>query len=389
MPVPYWQLSGYYFFYFAFVGAFSPYFGLYLQGRGFSAAEIGLLLSQMQLMRLLAPAAWSWIADQSGQRLRIFRLTSALGGLGFTGVFLADGFAAMLGVIGVMALFWSAAMPLVETLTLDHLRATPARYSRIRVWGSVGFIVATQATGVALDALGLSTLAWIILGILATTGLLAWGIPPAPGHGPDGDGESVPVWAIVRRPEVAALLTACFFMAAAHGALYNFYSIHVAAVGYSKTLVGSLWSLGVLAEIGVFMVMPRVLEHYSLRRVLLVTFAAAVLRFLLIGWGVAFLPLLLLAQCLHALTFAAFHAAAISAIHRWFPGAAQARGQALYSSLSFGAGGLAGGVLAGFAWEGVGPGWTYSLSAAFALVGFVILWRGLPRAAWGRQVTEN
>jgi PPP family 3-phenylpropionic acid transporter len=165
-------------------------------------------------------------------------------------------------------------------------------------------------------------------------------------------------------------------MSAAHGALYVFYSIHLADHHYSTFLVGSLWSLGVLTEIVVFFFMGGLLSRFGLRAILLVSFAAAVVRFLMIGWGVAWLSVIVLAQLLHGLTFGAYHAAAIAAINRWFPGRCQARGQALYSSVSFGAGGLVGSLLSGWTWERWGAGPTYALSSTFALVGLlcVALW---------------
>ena len=180
----------------------------------------------------------------------------------------------------------------------------------------------------------------------------------------------------LRRPEVQALFGACFCMAAAHGPLYVFYSIHLVGQGYDKALVGWMWTLGVLAEIVVFMFMPRLNARFPLRTVLLAAFVCAVLRFLLIGWGPAFVGLLILAQLLHGASFGAYHAAAIEAVSHWFPGRLQAHGQALYGSLSFGAGGMLGGLASGQAWEVLGPAWTYSLGAGFALIGLLWLARG-------------
>ncbi|MGC1518477.1 MAG: MFS transporter, partial [Azonexus sp.] len=187
--------------------------------------------------------------------------------------------------------------------------------------------------------------------------------------------DSLPVADILRQPRVRALLAACFAMSAAHGALYVFYSIHLANHGYSKAEVGGLWSLGVLAEIVVFMLMTRLSRRYSLRVLLLASFAAAILRFLLIGWGVESAVVMILAQLLHGLTFGAYHAAAIAAINLWFPGRAQGRGQALYSSISFGAGGLLGGLISGWTWDSFGAGWTYTLASVFAVGGFALVWR--------------
>ncbi|MDP3539929.1 MAG: MFS transporter [Azonexus sp.] len=371
--LPYWRLSGYYFFYFAFIGAFSPYFGLYLQSLNFSAWDIGLLMSQMQLMRLFGPNLWGWLADRFGHRMAIIRLAGAIALAGFTAFFWLDKLPAMLLAMAVLAFFWSAALPLVETLTFDHLREESGRYSRIRLWGSIGFIVAVMGTGAVLDMAPPVGVLWVCWGILVGILVLAAVVPEAPlvKHVRDG----LPIGEILRQPKVRALMAACFAMSAAHGAFYVFYSIHLAGHGYSKTEVGALWSLGVVAEIVVFMLMARLSRRFSLHTILLACFAAAVLRFLLMGWGVESVSIMVLVQLMHGLTFGAYHASSIAAVNAWFPGRAQARGQALYSSLSFGAGGLLGALISGATWDDWGAGWTFALSSAFAFAGLLLVWR--------------
>ena len=379
--LPYWRLSGYYFFYFAFIGAFSPYFGLYLQSLKFSAWDIGLLMSQMQLMRVFGPNLWGWLADRSGRRVPIVRLASLLSLLGFTAFFWLDRLPGMLGAMAVLAFFWSAALPLVEALTFDHLREEGAGYSRVRLWGSIGFIVAVLGAGGVLDHVPAAGILWICWGVLAGIVVFALALPEAPAavHHPEAPG----VRAILREPRVQALFAACLAMSAAHGALYVFYSIHLANLGYSRTEVGILWSLGVVAEIGIFIAMPRLMRRYASQSLLAFSFAVAVVRFLLIGWGADSGVLAFIAQLMHGVTFGVFHAAAIAAVNRWFPGRAQGRGQALYSSLSFGAGGLLGGLISGWSWDRVGAGWTYTLSAAFALVGLLLVLAGMRAAPRG------
>jgi len=375
--LPYWRLSGYYFFYFAFIGAFSPYFGLYLQSLTFSAWDIGLLMSQMQLMRLFGPYLWGALADHLGRRVPIVRLAGVISLVGFSVFFFVRSFEAFLVAMALLAFFWSASLPLVDTLTFEHLRDEPARYSRIRVWGSIGFVVAVMGTGALLDHLPLFSLLWVISAMLAGILLYAFLVPEGPP--PPHVREHPPVGEVLRQTRVRALFASCFAMSAAHGALYVFYSIYLSDHGYSKSLVGGLWSLGVLAEIVVFVFMSRLMRRFGLRRILLASFAAAVLRFMMIGWGVESLAVIVLAQLLHGLTFGAYHAASITAVNRWFAGRCQARGQALYSSLSFGAGGLLGGLLSGWMWDGLGAALTFSLSALFALLGLLLV------ALWVRE----
>lgn len=372
---PYWRLSAWYFFYFAFIGAFAPYFTLYLQSLGQTAFAIGVLMSLMQVMRLLAPNLWGWLADRLGHKVAIIRLSAALALAGFATFFFAREFTGLFIGMALMAFFWSASLPLVEALTLDQLKGNPDRYGRIRLWGSVGFIAAVTGSGVLLDAAGLPALLWIcsalLAGILGIALLLGEARPEAPPV------VQAPLGPELRRPAMVAFLLACFFMSAAHGPFYFFYSIHLVDAGYGKTLVGALWSLGVVAEIFVFIYMPRLLQFFSLRTILLASFALAVLRFLLIGWAVESLMLLLLAQLMHGATFGAFHAGSVAVLNRWFPPQQQARVQAIYGSISFGAGGMLGGLLAGQTWDSLGAELTFSIGAGFAAIGWILLWRGM------------
>jgi PPP family 3-phenylpropionic acid transporter len=377
-PLPYGRLSGYYFFYFAFVGIASPYFGQYLKSLGFSAWELAVLLSQMQLMRVLAPNAWGWLADQGvARRLAIIRLAGWGALAGCASFFFVEGFAGWLVAIAAMAFFWSAALPLFEGVTLDHIRAAGGDYSRVRLWGSIGFILTVQGAGWLLDRLPMSSIPWMLCA--AASGILAFALLVREPPGAQPRPERGSLRAALRQPRVRALLGGAFAMAFAHGALYLFYSIYLAEHGYSQTLIGALWSIGVIAEILVFLHIGKVLGRFPVRGVLLACFGAAVLRFVLIALGVDSLPLLVLAQILHALSFGAFHAACIDAVNRWFTGGCQARGQALYSSLSYGLGGLLGGLLAGAVWEPFGGAAAYLLSALIAGAGGLIVLRGLAR----------
>ena len=372
--VPYRRLSAYYFFYFAFIGAFSPYFTLYLKSLQFSAWDIGVLMSLMQVMRLLAPTLWGWLADRLGAKTPIVRGAALMSIAGFSCFFFTQSFAGFFFGMAVLAFFWSAALPLVEALTFSHLGAQASRYGSIRLWGSVGFVVAVLGLGWLLDRLPLSVTLWVSLGVLGGILTCALALPEKSEERHEAD--RLPIGDILRRREVKTLFVACFFMAAAHGALYVFYSIYLVSHGYGTTMVGFLWTLGVAAEIVVFLYLPRLLRVFPLRTILLFSFVCAVARFLMIGWGVEWLWVVLAAQLLHAATFGAYHAAAVAAVNRWFAGRHQARGQALYGSISFGAGGMLGGLLSGWAWESLGAELTFTLSSVFAFAGMIILWRG-------------
>lgn len=377
--LPYWRLSGFYFFYFAFVGAMAPFWALYLESLAFSAFQIGVLMSLLQVMRIFAPNIWGWMADRSGQRVMIVQIAALGSLLAYLGVFFGTSFAWLFAVMATMSFFWSAPLPLVEATTLSHLGEHSQRYGRIRLWGSVGFIVAVLGLGYWFDVRPIGDLLWAVLGFMVGIALLARRIPEAAIEVHAAD--HLPVWHIVRRPEVMALIVACFLMAAAHGPYYTFYSIYLVEHGYSKSAVGWLWALGVICEIAVFMWLPRLLPGLSMARIMLVTFAIAVLRFLIIAWGVDYLAWVIFAQVLHAATFGANHVAAVALIHHYFRGRHQARGQGIYNSMAFGAGGTLGGLYAGALWDSLGAQWTFAIAAGFALLGFMLV-------AWKHKAME-
>lgn len=368
-------LAGFYFFYFAFVGAFSPYWGLYLQSLQFSAWQIGILMSLTQIMRIFAPNVWGWVADRTGKRGRIIRLAALISLLSYAGIFIGNGFSVLLVALASMSFFWSASLPLVEAITLSLLGRQTSGYSRIRLWGSVGFVVASVSIGHLLERVGVQYLPATVLLLMAGIAVYAWWIPesPASAHATD----SGRLGDILRQPAVIALFAACFFMALAHGPYYTFYSIHLAEYGYSKSSIGYLWSVGVIAEIIAFALMQRIIAALGLRTLFLLGLLLAGLRFLVIAWLADSIVLMLLAQVLHAATFGTHHAASIALIHRFFQGRHQAKGQALYISASFGLGGTLGGLATGALWGSLGAGWIFTLAALSAGAGLLVAQRWL------------
>ncbi|HQR61025.1 MAG TPA: MFS transporter, partial [Methylophilaceae bacterium] len=293
----------------------------------------------------------------------------------YLGVFAGNDFFWLFIVMALMSFFWSASLPLVEAITLGHLREGASGYGRIRLWGSIGFIVSVIGLGYLLGYAPVRALLWIVLGLkLGVLAISRW--IPEP-HVALHQNDRFSVLEILRRSEVAAFFSATFLMAAAHGVYYTFYSIYLVDHGYSKTAVGWLWAIGVICEVLVFLWMPRLTARFGLRNILLASFALTVLRFELIGWGVGSAALIVFAQALHAASFGSYHAASVAVTHQFFPGRHQAKGQTLYTSISFGLGGTIGGLMSGYAWESLSPAWAFGLSGLCALLGMMVLARRL------------
>jgi PPP family 3-phenylpropionic acid transporter len=295
----------------------------------------------------------------------------------FLGMFWAEGFWAIALVMTLYSFFWNASLPQFEVVTFTYLKDRVARYARIRVWGSIGFIVTVVILGMLVDWYGPEIVLPSVLVIFVTIWLSALLVrDPAP-EAPPQDQPSL--LAVLRRPAIVGFFVAVFLMQASHGPYYAFYSIYMTDHGYSETLIGQLWALGVIAEVGLFVVMHHLLERFGAKLVLTVSLLLAALRWLVIGYFADSLAALLFAQLLHAATFGTFHAAGIHLVHHYFRGRHQGRGQALYSSVSFGAGGAVGSLASGYAWEGLGAGPTFAAASLLAVLGAMAAWHWIDK----------
>ena len=373
----YTRLSSFYFCYYFFVGLFVPYWGIYLKSLSFNALQIGALLSLFQISRIFAPNLLGWIADRSGEYIKWIKISSFFGFIIFTGIFWSNTFISIFFIMMAMSIFTSSTLPLAESLTLTHLKANKAdsKYSHIRLWGSIGFIVAAILLGIMIDSLGERSLIYALLITQLTIFFLAFILPDKKVTFIKNNKR--PIWPILRRREGIVLLLSCALMVSSHGLLYNFYSIFLEQQGYSGTTIGLLWSVGVVFEILIFLLMPKILSNFTLKAVLLISLGFAVIRFFLIGAYVDSIIILVIAQIMHAATFGSFHVASIQLIAHFFYNEHQARGQSLYNSITYGIGGAIGGLGGGYMIQYSGMANTFMLSAILPFIGFLVLILGL------------
>lgn len=373
VPFLYGRLSGFYFFYFASLGALVPYWSLYLKDIGFSVREISELMALILLTKIISPNIWGWIADHTGQRMLIVRLGSFLALCIFAVVFFTTSYWWIALVMLAFSFFWNAALPQFEVTTLQHLDDQPHRYSSIRLWGSIGFIFSVASLGYILQYYSITFLPISIFSFLVGIFLISFFVPErAAGHLPV---THVKLKQILLRPEVLALIVVCFLSQASHGAYYTFYTLYMEGYGYSRSVIGQLWALGVVAEVLVFLVMHRLVLRFGLRKLFLTSFILTSLRWALIAVFADNLGMMLFAQTLHAASFGVFHAVAIQLFHQHFSGKHAGKGQAIYSSVSFGAGGAFGAYLSGVLWEPISPESSFWLASGMAALAFFIVYR--------------
>jgi PPP family 3-phenylpropionic acid transporter len=366
-PKQSFSFAFFFFAYYGFIGMLSPYASLFFADKGMTATQIGILMSLMQVMRIFGPNLWGWVADYTQKRVTVLRFTALAALIAFSGMFFGQTFMHFFAVMVAVNAFTSAQGPLSEALMLSEMRGDLTHYGRLRLWGSIGFIAAVTLAGQLLDWGGIDLMPWIaffMLALVLAASLRMQETPQAYAHR-----DSPSVMALLKRREIGAFFVSTFLMIAAHAALYVFFSLYLAQLGYSNTVIGLMWSLGVVVEIVFFFYQAPIFRRFGVPTLMLASLLIAVVRFLLIGFCAQSLFWLLIAQVLHAATFGVHHSASVAMLQRWFSGPLQARGQALFISISYGLGGTLGGLVLSVFWDRFGAQAVYLMAAGFALAG--------------------
>jgi PPP family 3-phenylpropionic acid transporter len=368
-----WAFGSFFFLYFAYVGLVSPYASLFFLDRGFSVIEIAVLMSMLQITRIVGPFSWGWLSDYLSDRIRIIRFCACLAAVTFLCIFFLQSYIAFFIWMFVLHTILSSLMPLGESATVHALfkdNSFDKRYGRLRLWGSIGFIAMVLFAGELFQRKGIELYPIVGAVILTFLALVTFRL-----HEPKMERRKMvkgELLIVLFNPDVRWFLLSGFFMIFAHAALYVFYSLYLADLGYDKLQIGLFWALGVAAEVIFFYFQSKILSRLDAEVVLQIAFGIGVFRFILI----AFFPVtwvLIVAQLMHAGTFAAHHSAATKLLQRWFTGPLQARGQALMATVSYGLGGTLGGLVAGWLWDATQPRNVFVMSAlACGLAGMAI-----------------
>jgi len=368
-----WAFGSFFFLYFAYIGLVSPYASLFFVDRGFNVIEVAVLMSMLQITRIIGPFSWGWLADYLSNRISIIRFCACLAALVFLSIYFLYSYIAFFIWMFVLHTILSSLMPLGESATVHALfkdSSFDKRYGRLRLWGSIGFIAMVLIAGELFERNGIE-----LYPIVGTIVLIALAFVSFRLHEPRIERHKMvkgELLVVLFNPDVRWFLLSGFFMIFAHAALYVFYSLYLLDLGYNKFQIGLFWALGVFAEVIFFYFQSKVLSRLDPEMVLQASFGIGVIRFALI----AFFPItsvLILAQIMHAGTFAAHHSAATKLLQRWFTGPLQARGQALMATVSYGLGGTLGGLCAGWLWDASQPRNVFAMSAlACGLAGISI-----------------
>ena len=375
-------IASQYFLYFGVMGLYLPYFNLYCYHLGFSGLHIGVLSGLRSVAMVVFPMLWGALADRTQGRRPIYILCNTASAAIWALFLLTEEFVGMALITVAYGIFYSPVISFLEAITMETLGREKKSYGRIRLWGSISFITVVLVFGKLIESFPVRL---ILYGVWA--GSLA--LVPISATVPRDRRASFA--GLARRAKAlllrrsAAFLACGFLMLVSHGAYYGFFSIHLETLGYSSTFIGVSWALASSAEILAMLYSEAIFSRFALERVLTASFAAAALRWLILG-AVSAPAAILLSQILHAFSYGTFHMASILYMDRLSPPEAKNFGQAVNNALTYGLGLMVGFFFNGALYGALGSYGLFQLSAGIAAAGGVAFgvyrWKG-GRAAAG------
>ena len=379
------RLSSSYFFYFAILGLISPYLSVFLDGKGFNSLELGEIFAILTATKIVAPSLWAIIADKTGQQLLIIRLGALLALFSFILLFWLDNYWSISFSLALFSLFWTAILPQLEVFTLNSVRRSSKIYARIRLWGSVGFIALAVFAGKIMEYYGQPDLtdplfssftnAFVMMGCVILLCLLLSTIAIKPQRIVNKvQKQALAIKDRLLTPRFVIFFIAGMLLQVSFGPYYGFFALFLRDLTYSGFTVGLLISLGVVAEILVFIFSSHFFKYFSLKALLIFSLAATSFRWLLVALYAESIWLLAFTQLMHAASFALFHSASMLFISNHFTSCQQSRGQAVYLGGVYGVGGAIGAYVAGVLWlDGLGASTTFLTASVAALLAAMVM----------------
>jgi MFS transporter, PPP family, 3-phenylpropionic acid transporter len=367
-----WPLFFFYFFFCALVGVMMPYISLYYKSIGLTASEIGRLMSTFTLSGILIPHFWGWLTAKVGLPKRILQIA-------ILGCFIAvipfnwnDQFETLWLLTCTMALFYSALIPMTDSLAVRSIRQLDVPYTRLRVGGSIGYVFAVTGAGFLIGQFGIGIVIPTMCVFLALAVVTSFFIKEQ-AYEVHTQKATTSFLSLLRTPESMLFFGLAFLAFMSHAPFNVFFAVHLSNLGYSGQYIGLLMALGVVIEIFLFLFFGNTIKRFDVVHIITLCFICGIVRWFLMGWFASVVWVLILTQLLHCITFALFHMVSIEQIRRLFPERFAGQGQAMYSAFAIGLGGGLGMVISGYLWEWIGGAWVFTLAACVSALALTIL----------------
>ena len=366
------RLSTNYFWYFGILGLVVPFLSVFLDARGFSSLEIGEILAVITATKIVAPSLWAQLADKSGKQLTIVQVGALLSLLCFSLIIWTVSYWPLMFSLAMFSLFWTAILPQIEVMTLNSIRKSAKIYARIRLWGSIGFVVVAMLGGELIERYSAEAFSYI--GIVILAGLfISTLLSEQPRIPKKAHIDHVSIIAKVFNSNFLLFFFAGLMLQMSFGPYYVFFALYLKNLTYSGFLIGIFIAIGVVAEIGIFAFAAIFFKSFSLKTLISVSILLTALRWFVVGHFPESHMALAFSQLIHALSFGLYHSASIAFIQQHFNSNQQSRAQAIYIGGVYGVGGAVGAYVAGVLWQdGLGAVNTFDFAAITALVGGIL-----------------
>lgn len=358
-----------YFWYFGLLGLIIPFLPLYLDGKNFNSEEIGEILAIIMVTKIVAPSLWAMLADKTGQQLGIIRLGAFLALAFFSFLFWLNNYWPIVFCLATFSLFWTAILPQLEVMTLNSIRQSPKIYARIRLWGSIGFIIFAVISGEIIEQFSPDAFSFlgfiILLGLFISTLLVK--------QSRIKQSQITKTSSIFQH--IFTLSFVMFFMAGvllqiSFGPYYSFFALYLRDLQYPTFAVGLLISLGVLSEITIFIFAGKIFKNFSIKTILTFSLLITSFRWFLMGHLADVMIIMIFSQIIHAASFGLYHSASVQFLQQHFEASQQNRGQAIYIGGVYGIGGAIGAYCSGMLWlDGAGATNAFDMALITAFLG--------------------
>ena len=366
------RLSTNYFWYFGLLGLIVPFLAVFLDARGFTSLEIGEILAVITATKIVAPSLWAQLADKSGQHLRIVKVGALLSFFCFSLIIWTFSYWPLMFSLAMFSLFITSILPQIEVMTLNSIRKSAKIYARIRLWGSIGFVIVAMLSGELIERYSAEAFSYI--GIVILAGLfISTLLNKQPRIAKKTSVDNVSIKAKVFNRNFLLFFFAGLMLQMSFGPYYVFFALYLKNLAYSGFLIGIFIAIGVVAEIGVFVFAAIFFKSFSLKTLISMSILLTAFRWFIVGHFANSDMALAFSQLIHALSFGLYHSASISFIQQHFNANQQSRGQAIYIGGVYGVGGAIGAYVAGLLWqEGIGAVITFDFAAITALIGGIL-----------------
>jgi PPP family 3-phenylpropionic acid transporter len=363
-------LSSQYFLYFGVMGIILPYFNLYCFHIGFNGYQIGVLSALRTGAITVFPLLWGILADRSKTRRSIYILCSFMSAAIWVFFLYTTDYMLMVIITIFHGIFHSPIISFLEAFTMDLLGKEKKAYGRVRVWGTISFVLVATCVGLLVDFYPLKIILALVLAGSILQAIISIRIPDVVPVIKDSYATGTKVF--LKMPTVV-FLSCAFLMLVSHGAYYGFFSIHLESLGYGNKFIGAAWALASVSEILVMVKSKSIFKRFSLENVLVFSFATASIRWFALSFVNSPFAIIL-SQTLHAITYGTFHMASIIYIDQHVPDEAKTFGQAVNNAVTYGLGMMVGFFISGYLFENFGSSVLFVSSALIAGLGGGLMW---------------